>query len=239
MRKIVTLSSILSCFVVFMGCAQNKVDDKANQLKDKLLSTIGGKDIWKNAGAIKVELIGHYVIEEVPWREKFWLDYEKPRGKYEIKSETTDRLIAWTTQNGWELKDGNFEYQEASRHKVEMEYYHSEPTVVFHKIAKDDSDIILGIDSTDSALRKLVVMDKITKDTLCTIGVNLKSEPIYWSTKLGDRKIERVLGPLQDFGDDVRLFSWGASPDGKWRYEHISISLLESVPDQITFDPPQ
>ncbi|MEQ9591826.1 MAG: hypothetical protein RLN86_04475 [Cyclobacteriaceae bacterium] len=217
--------------------AQVKGEDRTLGVIDHLIENLGGKELWRSAQGIEVELVGYYIGQKVPWVERFWLDYSQPRGKYLIKSSETDRQIAWDIDGGWELKDGGFERQSTEGHSIELAYYRAEPTVVFQRLAKEDSRLEVRLDTMGQSI-KLSVFDTIDADLICTFHLNRNHEPIYWTANLGTRKFERVLGPLKEFSNGLKLFAWGASPTGSWRYEHRVVKLSNSV-FPISYEPPK
>lgn len=209
-------------------------DKAAIEMVDRMLESIGGKKAWREARSIKVELIGYYAQEENPWKEVFWLDLDTARGRFIIKSETKDEVIAWTPESGWHMTDGVVEAQDSARHHLEMEYWKRQAIVVFHRLAT-------GLPKTRVELREdeniIKVLEAGTDDVVAEFRVNKKGEPVQWGTTIGDNEMEHVFGPLKNF-ENLSFPVWGATASGVWRYTHSAISLSTSPP-LVSYDPPR
>lgn len=226
--------TFLSIFSPALG--QLRGQKKAVDLVHQMLRTIGGRDVWENARTINIRLRGHYAKEPEPWMEIFWIDLEEPRGRYEITSDSSRRVIAWTTAGGWEDRNGAVEPYSEERLELDKNYWQREPNVIFHRLAKGVPATLVGLDSTDAELRRITIIDAAKNDTLCWFAVNPKSEPVKWSTYINNNLFEHVLGPLGDY-DDIRLPKWGATIGGVWRYEHLQVALSPDPPP-VSFEPP-
>jgi hypothetical protein len=208
-------------------------DEEALALAERMLETLGGKTVWSQARTIKIELRGYYAREQEPWDETYWMSLEAPSGRFELKSATVDRVIAWTREGGWELDGGELEQLSEERHNLELEYWRRQPVVIFHRLAKGSPATRVTMGSDES---RFDVADAESGELLAQFAVNMKGEPIKWSSSIGDREFEHVFGPLTEF-DGFRLPSWGATIAGVWRYEHVAASLSQSDPP-VSFEPP-
>ncbi len=182
---------------------------------------------------IRIELRGYYAREQEPWYETFWMDLENPRGIFELKGETTDRVIAWTPEGGWELSDGTVETMDSTRHAFELEYWKRQPVVIFHRLARGVPATRIGMGTNKY---RFDVFDVESGELLAQFAVNMKGEPITWGTSIGEREFEHVFGPIDEF-NNLRMPKWGATITGIWRYLHKSVSLTQSLPP-VSFDPP-
>jgi hypothetical protein len=196
-------------------------DAAAVELAERMLETLGGHAAWGRAQTIHVELRGYYAREVEPWEESFWMSLEAPRGRFELKGPTTDRVIAWRPEGGWELDHGKLEPLSEDRHRFELAYWARQPVVIFHRLALGQPRT--RVEPGDDEGR-FDVLDAATGERLAQLAVNAKGEPIKWSTALGDDEFEQVFGPLATYGD-VRLPKWGATIAGVWRYEHEAVAL--------------
>ncbi len=214
--------------------AQLQGDEKAISMVDRMLETLGGKSVWAKAAAIKVELNGYYAREQEPWYEKFWMELDNPRGRFELKNETIDRVIAWTPEGGWEFENGKAEVMENNMHTFEMKYWKRQPVVVFHRLAlnKPDTRVEMG----DNEFR-FDVFDNESNELIAQFAVNMKGEPIKWGSKINDREFEHIFGVLQNY-ENVIMPRWGASISGVWRYEHLEVSLSEDLP-AVSYEMPE
>lgn len=195
-------------------------DKEAVELSDRLLGALGGREVWAAARTVKVELRGVYARQNEPWMEMFWLDLEAPNGRFELKAEDVDRIIAWTSEGGWELADGKLETMPADRHTTEMQYWRCQPFVRLHRLAKRGADTRVAVGDDG----RLEVFETRRGELLARFALTRKAEPTKWSAKLGDREIDHVLGPLEALAN-ARFPRWGSSLDGLWRYEHVSVEL--------------
>lgn len=231
-----TIAVILFCLPVFgfQKAGHSLEGDKdAIALANKMLETIGGKSIWKEAQFIYVELTGYYAREQDPWDETFWMDLNRPRGRFVLKSETKDQVIAWTPEGGWDMNNGTVVPFDSAHHAFEMAYWNIQPVVVFHRLATGIPQT--RVEMGDNKFR-FDVFDSKSNKLVAQFAVNMKNEPIKWGSKIGDREFEHVFGPLKKFNKVIQP-SWGAVLSGIWRYEHKLISLSTSPPP-VTFDPP-
>lgn len=184
-----------------------------------------------------IELRGYYAPEPDPWMERYWIDLEVPRGRYQIRSGESERVIAWTTTGGWESRDGVVEPQSEERHALEQAYWARELTVVIRRLATGVPASRLELDSISNGLTTIRVVDPGSGETLSRLTLTPAAEPVRWSATIGDDTFDRVLGPLEEY-DGIRIPKWGAAPSGVWRYEHVTASL-SSEPPPVSFDPPR
>jgi hypothetical protein len=216
--------------------AQLSGDEEASALVQRMLETLGGRDTWAQARTIYIELRGYYAPEPEPWVERYWIDLEVPRGRYEIRSGESERVIAWTTAGGWESRDGVVEPQSEERHALEQAYWARELTVVIRRLAAGVPASRLELDSISNGLRTITVIDARSGEPLSQLTLTPTAEPVRWSATINEDTHERVLGPLEEY-DGVRIPRWGATPSGIWRYEHLAASL-SSEPPPVSFEPP-
>lgn len=235
-RCLFLLSLLVLSVVIagFQSTAKLKGDEKAISLVQKMLTALGGEKQWKEAWSIKVELTGYYAIEQHAWTETFWLDLTQAYGRFIIKSESKDELIAWTPASGWQMKDGVLEDQDSARHNLEMEYWKRQPIVVFRRLASGVPETRVEMLEDEN---KFKVIDAASGSFIAQFTVNKIGEPIYWSTEIGDMQMEHVLGPLRKFGT-LYFPAWGSTASGMWRYEHQNVSLSKDSPP-VSFDPPE
>ena len=232
---VITLLLICLSFLSFQNMnSQLEGDKKAIVLVKKMLYSIGGEKIWKEAKSIKVELIGYSAEEKHPWDETFWIDLNRAQGRFIIKSKTKNEEIAWTPKNGWHMTDGKVVPQDSARHSLEMEYWKRQSVVVFHRLATGIPKTKVKMGDNEFKFR---VFDMKNNEFIAQFTVNKKGEPIKWSTKIGDHQLEHIFGPLKRF-NNVSLPIWGTTSSGKWRYEHKSILLSDSLPP-INYEPPR
>ncbi len=233
---LVCFAAVSLSFAPSPATAQLSGDPEAIALVHRMLDTLGGQDTWANARTIHVELLGYYAPESDPWMESYWIDLEVPRGRYEIQSGESERVIAWTMAGGWESRDGVVEPQSEERHDLEHDYWVRELTVIFRRLAAGAPASRLALDSADGP-RTITVIDARTGEALADLTLNAAAQPIRWSATILDELHERVLGPLQEY-DGLRIPEWGATPSGIWRYRHLAVSLSPEPPP-VSFDPPR
>lgn len=227
--KSIILLVLLSIVLSYSSFAQQLNGDSASiQVVNNMLESLGGKQIWQNAKGIEISLDGYLSTQEVPWKEKYWLSYQEPGGRYLINSEQTNRKIIWNLEGGENHIDGVFTKQSREEHQGEVGYYMCEPTVVLSKLAKNDPSLSVSIDSANN---EHILVVKQSADTLCLFGFNKRFEPIKWTGYLGERRIKRVLGPIKKYQKGLYLFEWGAAPSGRWRYIHTKVVLLAKEPE--------
>jgi CubicO group peptidase (beta-lactamase class C family) len=235
-RQIVATLSILMTVtaVASPGHAEDlRGDEQAVALAERMLDTLGGRAAWARARTIRTELQGYFAREQEPWDETFWMDLEETWGRFEIKNDTIDRVIAWTPESGWESSDGTFEPLPDDRHRFELQYWQRQPVVVFHRLARGVPATRVEKGTNDL---RFDAFDAESGELIAQFAVNMKGEPIKWGASIGDQEFEHVFGPLKEFGG-VRLPEWGATISGVWRYQHVDVSISPSPP-AVSFDPP-
>ncbi len=238
-RRHLTIKSVLLCFALFLftGAAtptNDLIGDKqAIALVNSLLESIGGKENWKNASYIKVELTGYYAREKNPWEELYWMDLRKPQGKFILKRANKVQTIAWTELWGWDEDNGVVHPMDSARHAFELAYWEIQPLVLFRRLAAGFPKT--RVEMGDNKYR-FDVFDVKSERLLAQFAVNEKGEPIKWGGKIGDREFEHIFGPLESF-NSIAFPKWGANLSGVWRYEHKSIRILKNDP-KIDFNAP-
>lgn len=195
-------------------------DPQAVALAERMLETIGGRELWASARTIEVKLRGYYAREHEPWIETFWMDLENPNGRFELRGGDVDRTIAWTPKTAWEFANGAVETFDQDRHAFELEYWKRQAVVVFHRLAKGEGTRVANGDNEF----RFDVFDAGSDELLAQFAVNMKGEPTKWGTRIGEREFEHVLGPLESYGK-LRLPRWGGTLSAVWRYEHQHIAL--------------
>jgi hypothetical protein len=202
-------------------------------LAERMLETLGGRSAWGRAQTIRVELRGYYARELESWKETFWMSLEAPRGRFELKGPTTDRVIAWSPEGGWELDHGKLDPLTEERHRFELAYWARQPVVIFHRLALERPRT--RVEPGDGEGR-FDVLDAGNGERLAQFAVNAKGEPIKWAASIGEDEFEHVFGPLATYGD-IRLPKWGATIGGIWRYEHEAVALGPG-PLPVSLEPP-
>lgn len=208
-------------------------DPEAVALAERMLGTLGGRDVWADARVIEVKLRGYYAREHEPWNETFWMDLDKPNGRFELRGGDVDRTIAWTPEGGWELANGEIETFDEERHSFELDYWKRQAVVVFHRLAKGEG---IRVANGDNEFR-FDVFDAASDELLAQFAVNVKGEPTKWGAKIGEREFEQVLGPLESYGK-LRLPRWGATLSAVWRFEHQHVALSPD-PISVSLEPPK
>jgi hypothetical protein len=203
------------------GATPLQGDEAAVLLAERMLETLGGRDMWAQARSIKVELRGWYAREQEPWDEVYWMSLEVPRGRFELSGETTDRVVAWTPDGGWQTDSGELTTMPDDEHSFELAYWRLQPAVVFHRLAVGGP--ATRVAPGDNEYR-FDVFETESGELVAQFAVNRKGEPIKWGASIGEREFEHVFGPLASFGD-LRMPRWGATLAGIWRYEHSAVEL--------------
>jgi hypothetical protein len=204
----------------------------------RMLETLGGEEVWAAGRTIRIQLRGHMALEAQIWEETFWIDLQVPRGRYEISTGNSRRVIAWTTGAGWELRGDSLEHFDRERIDFEHAYWTREPNVIFHRLAAATPATRVVVDSTEDELTRITAIDAATGETLCWFAVNVSGAPVKWGTTLGDLTLEHVFGPLGPYEGGIRIPQWGATVGGVWRYEHLDAALTVE-PTTVSFDPPR
>lgn len=229
--------AFLSAAIPSTAPAQLTGDSVAIRHAERMLGALGGRDAWARARTIAIELRGHFGSDSNPWAERYWIDLEAPRGRYQIRAGGSERIIVWTTEGGWESRDGAVESQSADRHALEQAYWAAELTVVFRRLAAARPATRLQRDTTAAGLSVITLLVPASADTIARLTLDAGGRPVHWAAPIRGRTFQRILGPLADYGG-LRLPRWGATPDGLWRYEHLTASLI-TEPPPVSFARPE
>ena len=209
-------------------------DSKAIIEAIAMVETMGGIDIWKQLKSL------HFVHEWYPanrvdtYIENEILDLTAPKSWVSRKSEISHAIRAYSPEGKyWNLKNGVFSYGSTEIWKAAMKrapfnFYHLVKAVAandpFYEIRFGKSNIPTGKQlnfyGPDGILRGWVIL-------------NAKKEPIAKATP----EYTYTLGPLKRFGN-ILVPNWGVYDTGYTRYEMISLTGDNQVPDPKLFIPP-
>ena len=232
----VIFSVLLLCQISF---AQERMtgirgDSAAIADAEAMVEAMGGKEIWSQLKSL------HFVHEWYPcyrvdtYIENEFLDLTAPRSRADRKSEVFHYIRAYSPEGKyWYINNGKFAYadekvfQEAIQ-RAPYNFYHLVRAVAvgdtYYEVKFGEGDIPnthrLEFYGPEGVLRGWIIL-------------NAKKEPIVKATT----QYRYTLGPLKRFGN-LWVPAWGVYDNGLTRYEMISLTGDNQLPDSSLFLPP-
>ena len=224
------LALILSSVICVDVQADLTGDPEAIELADQLVESIGGKELWTKIHSLHVfeqsrSLRGDGIVGE------FWRDLRTPRERYTLRNRSGLNIeFGWDDRGVWQIVDGRRnEELPASLHDEVKAYWHGEIYVMYHRLAKGDSELRLEKNEDNS----FTVFDQVLDRRLGTFWINADGELYRWRH---DDGTEYVYGPHRKFGQ-ISFPDWGTQVDGSWSFYYVDVRWSTDEPS-VSFDPP-
>lgn len=232
----VALNTRLFLLLLFAGAmpvgtlqAELQGNPRAIELAHQVVESIGGRELWAKIRTLYVvekarSLKGDGIIGE------FWRDLQYPRESYTLNNRRDLVIRTWWNKQGiWQTLNGKPNPRlPAGLHDEVLAYWHGEIYVMYHRLARQDSN--LRLDMQDS--RAFSAFDVNLERQLGTFWVNDDGELYRWRHEDGT---EFIYGPHRQFGE-ISFPDWGTKVDGTWSFYYTEIRWsTEEAP--ISFDP--
>jgi hypothetical protein len=210
--------------------AEIKGDAEAIELANKMITSIGGKELWSEIRTL-------YIVEKSRSPKgdgiigEFWRDLQQPREWYTLKNRSGLEVKFWWDHRGvWQFINGerNQKLPETLHDEVKS-YWQGEIYVMYHRLASEDSSIRLEKNSDNS----FTAFDEKIKRRLGTFWINADGQMYRWRH---DDGTEYIYGPHKKFGD-ISFPDWGTQIDGSWSFYYVEVRWSKSEPP-VSFDPP-
>ncbi len=238
MKKIIVLALLLAAAASAQTDTQASGlsgDPEAVELAQSMVEAMGGKEIWSQLKSL------HFVHRWYPsnrvdsYLEDEILDLTGPRSWVKMKSEIYHRIRAYSPEhNYWSLTNGSFSYGSETSLNAAMERAPYNIYRIARAVAMDESvyEIRLG----ESEIPGGRQMDFYGPDgnRYGWIVVNAAAEPIMWATT----QYRYIFGPMQRYGN-LSVPEWAVYGNGSFRYQMVSLTGDNDVPDMQLFQPPE
>jgi len=200
-----------------------------------MVEKMGGAAIWANLET--VHFVHEWDIVNRPDRylENEVLDLTGPRSWVTMKSETYDRVRAYSPEHGyWSTTGGEFSRgsDEALANAIERAPYSIYRLA--RSIARNDDSLDVQFGEIDGIAGPPALefrdSDGVAHGWLL---LNVRKEPVIWATT----QYVYVFGPLARFGN-LLVPNWATTSNGLVRYEMVSLTGSGTRPDLSLFVPP-
>jgi hypothetical protein len=193
-------------------------DSPAIAAAERILKNAGGRETWRKR-QMEVEERAYLRSGEVA-RIRISRDFSSRSRRIESVT-SSRRILSWMSPDGgWRMRNG--EVTRYARHELaaELQGFMQEPYAVYHRLAIGDPAI--RVELRDDGAR-LLVYDSDER-LLNWYQLDALGNTIGWGNLYDDSVTQHHYGPFEDLGD-ASLPRWGASADGNWRFEYISVRM--------------
>jgi hypothetical protein len=200
-----------------------------------MVEKMGGISIWKELENV------HFVHEwDIANRHERYLENEildltGPRSWVTMKSESYDRVRAYSPEHGyWSIANGEFARGSDESLANAMERAPYSIYRLARSVARDDESLEVRFGTLES-IPGLPALEFADTDGVAHgwIILNARKEPIIWATT----QYVYVFGPLARFGN-LWVPNWATTSNGLVRYEMVSLTGHNRRPDLDLFAPP-
>ena len=200
-----------------------------------MVERMGGNSIWKELESV------HFVHEwdladrEERYLENEILDLTGSRSWVTMKSETYDRVRAYSPEHGyWNITNGEFVRGSDESLANAMERAPYSIYRLARRVARDDESLEVRFGAHES-IPGLPALEFADTDGVAHgwIILNVRKEPIVWATT----QYVYVFGPLARFGN-LWVPNWATTGNGLVRYKMVSLTGHNKRPELDLFAPP-
>ena len=200
-----------------------------------MVEKMGGISVWKDLGSV------HFVHEwDIANRHERYLEDEildltGARSWVTMKSESYDRVRAYSPEHGyWSITNGEFARGSDESLANAMERAPYSIYRLARSIARDDESLEVRFGELEG-ISRLPALEFVDADGIARgwIILNARKEPIIWATT----QYVYVFGPLARFGN-LWVPNWATTSNGLVRYEMVSLTGRNTKPELDLFAPP-
>jgi hypothetical protein len=186
----------------------------AEDLRDRLLAAIGGREAWAKASGYHVQATHYLADQETPFANRIWLDFKAPRVRIEsdMAAGARQRSMDLTAEPvvAWRLSaDGRHPLTPAEIEE-DRAWWNGNIYRTFHRLASGDPALSLEA-TTDGRLQVIE-----GGAPLLWIRVNRAGEPIAFAMGNADPSAATLFGPLRTH-DGLRFPDFSVRDQGRWR----------------------
>lgn len=191
-----------------------------------LLAAMGGREAWARVAGMRVLAMHHDASLEAPFENSIVNDFNRPAVRIEARGPGYQRVQAISASAGWRSDGQVVTPLSPERLLEERRWWEANVYRTLVRLARGDTSLRVEWIGPD---RLAVFRDDGTR--LNWFRLNQRNEPIAFGT--WDSETGTVFGPLVAGPAGIRYPKWGASPDGRWRYE---IERMITLTGQVAVD---
>ncbi|HKJ17930.1 MAG TPA: hypothetical protein VJ984_11305 [Xanthomonadales bacterium] len=200
-----------------------------------MVETMGGVELWKHIDKLHFVHEWDFVNRYERYIEHEILDLADIRSYVTMKSETYDRIRAYSPEHGyWQISDG--EFSQGTEEQLANAIARGPFNIyrLARAISRNDPDLNINFATIpDFPPAPALVFHYTDGEPGGWIVLNARKEPMVWATT----QYQYVFGPMQRFGN-LWVPNWATTSDGLVRYEMVSLEAANSAPDLDLFAPP-
>lgn len=198
-------------------------DEAAIALADKMITAMGGHEVWASAVWMHVKERSAAANQPNPIAHEAWRGLQVQQARYSSENADISYVQAWDLEGGWRVRNGEFQQFDAERHSEETGFWHREIYTMYHRFAVGDP--MLRLISTDANAFRIEQTQ--TGEPLGSFSVSAEGGVLVWSSGDTEFDVTYVYGPLKSFGA-INLPAWGAQTNGFWRFNYLEATLHTS-----------
>lgn len=179
---------------------------------EQLLEAMGGRNAWAKLTGIRVHATHYDTAVPAPFENVIVNDFTRPAFRIDARGPNYVRVRAITGNAGWTSDGRTFAALDVTRLHEELRWWESNVYRTLQRLAQRDATLHVEWMPPD---RLAVVRADGTRVNWFRLGPH--GEPIAFGT--WDAEVGTVFGPLANGPAGIRYPKWGASADGRWRYE--------------------
>lgn len=225
-----TVNAVLATMLFpHMAMADLQGDEAAIALANRMITAMGGHEVWANAVWMHVRERSSAANQPNPIAHEAWRGLQVQQARYLSENQDVSYVQAWDLDGGWRIRDGEFQQFDAERLGQETSFWHREIYTMYHRFAVGDPALRL-ISTEDNAFR---IEHTQTGKPLGSFSVSAEGGVLVWSSGDTDFDVTYVYGPLKSFGE-IKLPAWGAQTNGFWRFNYLEATLHSApMPDEL------
>jgi hypothetical protein len=202
---------------------------------EAMVETMGGLTVWRELQS--VHFVHEWDIFSRPdiYLENEVLDLTGPRSYVTMESEIYSRERAYSPEHRyWNIVNGEFSFASDEAFENAMERAPYSIYRLARAIARGDSyyDVRFG-PMKDMPGTQALEFRGPDDEIHGWILLNTRKEPVVWATT----QYSYSFGPLAQFGN-LRVPNWAVTGGGRVRYEMVSLTGSNQLPDPELFIPP-
>lgn len=204
-------------------------DEAAIALANKMITAMGGHEIWASAIWMHVKERSSAANQPNLIAHEAWRGLQVQQARYSSENQDVSYVQAWNLEGGWRIRNGEFQQFDAERHGEETSFWQREIYTMYHRFAVGDP--MLRLISTDGNAFRIEHSE--TGESLGSFSVSAEGGVLVWSSGETDFDVSYVYGPLKAFGA-IKLPAWGAQTNGFWRFNYLEATLHTTpMPDDL------
>ncbi|MBO0324377.1 hypothetical protein J0X14_18865 [Muricauda sp. CAU 1633] len=191
----------------------------------KILHNAGGREVWSKKTFIVYERA--FLRSGKIANLKITRDLEKITRLIESKTDDTVYMEYIGVENGCTNRNGERAEMEKSELEVERQGLKQSPYYVYHRLAKEDSNLRVELTENENRLN---VYDR--DQLLCWFLIDATGQQYSWGNIYNGAINQHFYGPYKKMGDAI-LPTWGSAMDGGFRFEYL-VSEFRDGPAEIS-----